>query len=416
MIEILYLLSTKENFDKYVSLIDSKVLTKEVELIVSDMSNYYQSFNKESIDWDEFTTWFCIVKHSSYKKEKLDMYKTILQRAAEYAPTDTYEEIVQTLITKEYGAKIADKAMLIADGLEKDIGSVQQLMDEYQSKHSKAAEKIELEEMPSFEDLHTKMSSSGDGLEWRLECLNKSLGPLRLGDFIVIGKRPESGGTTLAVSEATYMAKQLPDDRPVLYISNEEAANTVRHRIKQAAIGKDMNDIMYDKAQAESDYVDAIGNVKKIQFRHGSDITVADIINLCEAYNPGLIIIDQLWKVPWPELSKQGDVQRLTSLFQEARRWAQKYCPVIAIHQADALGDNEKYLHYNRLYMVKTAAQGEADAIIMIGATDEPGYEHVRYFNIPKNKLLGGPFTDESLRHGKFEVRIRAEIARFTDK
>lgn len=416
MREILYLINTKENFDKYIPLIDSKVLSKEAEQIIKDLDNYYQSFEKTEVDWDEFTTWFCIVQHSSWKQEKLDLYRTIFTNVKEYTPTDTYEDIIQSLITKEYAAKIADKAMLIADGVEHDILPIQELMDEYQDKHVSAGETIELTEMPTFEDLHTTMSSSGDGLDWRLECLNKSLGPLRKGDFVVVGKRPEVGGTTFVASESTFMAAQLPDERPVLVIANEEAELAVMHRYKQAAIGKDINNITYDKALAESEYITAVGNSKKIQLKHKAGVTVQDIIDWCEAYNPGLIIIDQLWKVDWPKVGNKGDVQRLTALFQEARRWSQKYAPVIAVHQADAIADNEKWLHYDRLYMVKTAAQGEADAIIMIGATDEIGCEYTRYLNIPKNKLLGGPYTEESLRHGKFEVRIRADIGRFSDK
>ena len=305
--------------------------------------------------------------------------------------------------------------MRIADGTDNDMLAISELMDEYSSKHATVGEEVELAVMPTFEEIHEVINAAGEGLDWRLKFMNQSLGPLRKGDFVVIGKRPETGGTTFVTSECTFMAAQLPDDRPVLYIANEESETAIRHRIKQAAIGKDTTNIMYDYAAAEKEYEKAVGSNTKIQLMHKPGVNIRDIHDWCEQLNPGLIIIDQLWKVGGFEGRNTGDVQRLTQIFQEARIIAQKYAPVMAVHQADNSADNEKWLHYNQLYMVKTAAQGEADAIVMIGATDEIGMEHMRYLNVPKNKLLGGPDTDEALRHGKAEVRIRADIARFID-
>lgn len=414
MLEILHLFKTKENYNKYISLVDTKVFTKETKQLVEDIGEFYSSLNVPEIIWEEFETWFCIIKHSSYKEERLDLFKQIFARLKQYSPTETYEEIIQTLISREYATKIADTALSIADGTNNDLSTVQQLMDEYETKHVSVATKIELEDMPSFSDLQTQINSSGTGLNWRLDCLNQSLGPLRLGDFIIVGKRPEVGGTTFSCSEASYMAKQLPDDRPVLYVGNEESELALRNRIKQAAIGKDSLYIGAYPQAAEQEYVAAVGSLRKIQLKHKAGVSVKEILDWCEAYNPGLIIIDQLWKVQG--FHNLGEVQRLTALFQEARRWAQLYAPVIAVHQADGASDGEKYLHYNRLYGSKTGVQGEADAIIMLGATEEVGQEHTRYINIPKNKLIGDQHTDEAVRHGKFEVRIRADIARFTNK
>ena len=61
----------------------------------------------------------------------------------------------------------------------------------------------------------------------------------------------------------------------------------------------------------------------------------------------------------------------------------------------------------------QTDIQGEADAIIALGRTHEPGFEQSRFIYIPKNKLAGGPLSDESQRNGKFEVLIQPDIARF---
>jgi hypothetical protein len=63
----------------------------------------------------------------------------------------------------------------------------------------------------------------------------------------------------------------------------------------------------------------------------------------------------------------------------------------------------------------KTSKQAEADWILGIGRSNESGVEAIRYFNISKNKLLGDENTDPNQRHGRYEVYIRPEIARYED-
>jgi hypothetical protein len=64
-----------------------------------------------------------------------------------------------------------------------------------------------------------------------------------------------------------------------------------------------------------------------------------------------------------------------------------------------------KYPGMEHLYMSKTGAQGEADAIIMIGSI--PSEPNMRYIHTPKNKLTG--------KTTKHEVFILKDIARFRD-
>jgi hypothetical protein len=59
----------------------------------------------------------------------------------------------------------------------------------------------------------------------------------------------------------------------------------------------------------------------------------------------------------------------------------------------------------------KTDKAGEADLIITLGRDKEEEYK--RYLHLPKNKLWGSSATLEAHRHGKFEVSIQPEIARY---
>jgi hypothetical protein len=63
----------------------------------------------------------------------------------------------------------------------------------------------------------------------------------------------------------------------------------------------------------------------------------------------------------------------------------------------------------------KTSKQAEADWILGLGKTHELGMEFNRYLHLSKNKLSGDDDTDPSLRHGKLEVLIQPDVARYCD-
>jgi replicative DNA helicase len=414
MLDILYLLSTRENYDKYYHTINKAVLSKETVQIANDIEHYYKSFDKDSVDWEDFSTWFCVVKHSSFKEEKLELFRNIFSRLSEYEPDETYDEIVHTMVKREYATKIAEEALAIADGTSSDMEKVRILVGDFEDKYlSSTSSKYERISMPSFSELNDTVYSSGAGLDWRLDCLNQAVGPLRIGDLVVVAKRPETGGTTFACSEATHMATQLDDEDCILYFANEEAEGNYRFRLKQATLGCESTFFHTGAERAEEEYLKRIGNPDKIQVIHDPNATIHDLREMVESLQPKLLIIDQLWKVGG--FDQSGDVQRIGMLYNEARKLAQEFCPVIAIHQADVTAEGERYIGQHQMHLSKTAVQGEADAIITIGVINEAGFEHTRFLNIPKNKLLGGPKTDESLRHSMHEVTILPERARFKD-
>jgi hypothetical protein len=63
----------------------------------------------------------------------------------------------------------------------------------------------------------------------------------------------------------------------------------------------------------------------------------------------------------------------------------------------------------------KTAKQAEADWIAGIGKSHNPNEESIRFINLSKNKLQGDSDTVPELRHGRFEVLIEPQVARYKD-
>ena len=126
-------------------------------------------------------------------------------------------------------------------------------------------------------------------------------------------------------------------------------------------------------------------------------------------------MFDQLDKVHGFSNEARDDL-RIGKLYEWARDIAKEYCPVIAVSQVDGSGEGEKWIHMNQLRGSKTDKIGEADAIITVGKSNEPGEDLKRFIHVPKNKLFGGKRSLEAHRHGAFELEIVPSIARYKSK
>lgn len=252
------------------------------------------------------------------------------------------------------------------------------------------------------------------GLRWRLDTLNKMLGSLRGGDFGFIFARPETGKTTLLASETTFMAEQLnEEDGPIIWLNNEEKGNKVKIRCYQASLGLSLASINSNTAGARSAYMKKTRGKHMLYDPKGA-IHKSTVEKLCRRYKPSLIVVDQIDKIVGFEADRED--LKLGAIYQWFRELAKEYnCAVIAVCQADGTGEGQKWLNMNNVSSAKTSKQAEADWILGVGKIHDVGYENLRYLNVSKNKLAGDEDTNPDLRHGRKEVIIRAEVARYED-
>lgn len=250
------------------------------------------------------------------------------------------------------------------------------------------------------------------GLRWRLDSLNKSVGSLRKGNFVVIFARPESGKTAFVVDQAAFMASQLTEESgPVLFFNNEEMGEAVKGRLYQAALGCTINHLRKAPDRAQEAYREATKG--KIRLLDSASIHKRQVEEICEREKPSLIIFDQIDKIKGFKADRED--LALGAIYQWAREMAKTYCPVIGVCQADASAEGQKWLNMDNMANSKTAKAAEADAIIGIGKTHDAGFELIRFLNLPKNKLGRDADCEQSLRHGKFEVILQPEINRYKD-
>lgn len=411
-LDILKILATdKIKYYKYRKFIGDVLVSKYTKKILEDYNVYYREFGSKSIDLDNFPTWFFTTRHPKISMEDKEIYdKMLLALKSHKVDTSLENEIIKGFITRDSAALIADEAMRISEGESLDMGKVRKLYREWEHNTGKAAE---IDSRFVSDDIEEILSSTigPSGLDWRLKFLNDSLGPIRKGDFILFGKRPDSGGTTLMASEATFMAPQLPEDKYVLWVNNEEKGESVKLRLIQAALGETAEYIEKNRKDAMADYIKIVGE-GKIKVFDDAKASIYDVEELLSREDVGLLIVDQLRKLKGLEHIK-GDVQRDEGIFNTGREWAKAYCPVMVVHQADGTAEGQQWISQNQLYGSKTAVQGELDAIITIGRTLDPSTADRRYIWVPKNKLCGGPKSDPLMRNGRAEVKIVPEKARF---
>jgi replicative DNA helicase len=317
---------------------------------------------------------------------------------------DVLEDQIKDLINRSLAYDLALEAISVSEG-NKDFDSILTFIDKFNNKP-----KVEETEFISdnLEDLYNDTVLT-QGLRWRLGSLNKSLGSLRQGDFGFVFARPETGKTTFLASEITYFAEQA--NGPVLWFNNEEQGNKVKIRTFQATLGVTLTELFANRQGNNELYLQRThGNLK---IYDSASINKRQIEHICRELNPKCIVIDQIDKLKGFE-GDRNDL-RLTSIYQWARELAKMYCPVIGVCQADVSGEGKKWLTMDNVAESKTGKQGEADFIIGIGKTHDLNFEHVRYLHLSKNKLSGDADTDPLLRHGRIEVLIRPEIARYED-
>lgn len=273
----------------------------------------------------------------------------------------------------------------------------------------------EKEEIQNSEFVSTRLTDllssqiNSPGLNWRLQCLRESLGPLRKGDFGFIFARPETGKTTFLASEISYFATQIPEDKCIIWFNNEEQGEKVMLRCIQSYFGVDTGNILDNSEKFDKEWSELIN--ERILIYDNAGITTRDVDRVVKSRSPALVVFDQLDKIRG-KASDRRDLE-LGDLYSWGRELAKTYCPIIGICQAAASAENKMWLYMDDVADAKTAKQAEADWILGIGKVhDNP---NIRYLNICKNKLIGGPETMPESRHGRMQVIIKPEIARYDD-
>lgn len=416
-IDLLRLITDKDKFVRFQPHIKEHVLGKEALTIFHSIENYYKSYpHATSINWADFESFFFVLRNSSLTKQEIPLYKSIFKNLS--TPTTSsvvLEDLLKHYITEDYLTRIANRALGVGSGKTGSkvdaIDDIAELVKQHDKEVSRSISKTDL--FTDFDVSAVSRTLASGGYEWRLEELNVSVGPLRRGNFVIVGARPEVGKTTFLASEVTHFASQIRNDQCVLWVNNEQPADEVTFRIVQAALGWTTADILADEAAAMAEYTRIMnGDKHRIHVvRDDAGLNNVKSLNaLMKDLNPAMVVFDQLDKVEGFSKAERDDL-RLGQIYLWARRVALEYGVVLAASQVDASAEGMQWVTQDKLRGSKTDKPGEADVILTIGK-DASGTSE-RCLSVCKNKCFGGSRTIPSARHGKYSVEILPEIARF---
>jgi replicative DNA helicase len=409
-LDLLRIAFNKEKYERFKEVVKKHNISSTTLEVFNILGLYWDNYpGRTDVDLPSLETFFYIVSGKKLKDpEKYDLLFTNLK---DKPPSHIEGDVLQHLITLDYASRIYDEVLGVSVGTAgKHLTNIAPILDEYNKEVGKASPIASLFVPASLGYISGMVSSPG--LSWRIAEMNVSLGPLRKGDFMILGARPETGKTTFIASESTFMLQQLKEDEHVIWINNEEASAKVMARCIQAFFGVTTGELMANTATYEEKWLAAGGSRFLILDDDSSINSPTKLDKLFRDYKPGLIIFDQLDKVHGFKNDRED--LRIGALYEWARGLAKTHCPVIAVSQLDGTAEGEKYPGMEKLRGSKTDKPGEADAVVLIG--NEKDGTLNRYLSIDKNKLFGGPRSNEAHRHGKFELSIDAPRARYISK
>ena len=393
-------------YNKYVNLSYIKTNFKELYKIYNTLVHVYTKHTNTSISREELESVYLSnypVLKDADRRELSGLLDRIFSAKVD---ASLLRDTLDTHRSRALAGQLAILALEANEGKKGALEALQKAIGAFQE--TSVGEEVSFVS-DDLEALYTTVIQA-PGIKWPLPCLNEAVGPLRKGNFVVVFARPETGKTTFMAQFATNAVAQV--DRPILWFNNEQAGGEVKLRFYQAMFGVTTKELMSDRAKFHSLYKE---KTKDLLFLYDSDILYRETIeSLCREYDPSLVIIDQLDKIEGGPKEDRRDLV-LGNTYVWARSLAKRYCPVVGVSQASDSGENVKYLTYSHLADSRTAKPAEADLILGIGLSRDDDFQLYRYLNISKNKLLGDENTKAELRHGKFQVILEPEIARYRE-
>ena len=405
--QLIALVLHKDQYVRFSRHLKEYTMLPETWEIMQDIGEYFKTYPSDTkVDLSKYVAWTRTSRHPTWNKAQREAYEVIVEMASEMEPDPAIMDRMYELATAIDIKDKIDTAIYV--GGTPTMDEVGKLIDEYRE-HTTAGGYDDPLAAFDLHDVFDSLSRTG-GLRWRLDELNVSVGPICKSDFVIVGKRPEVGGTTFLTSEFTHMLTQLPEGARAVIFNNEESKSKVYARLMQSALNMTVMDMAADPKKVTDDYTKLLGT-RNIDVVHDTSLTTGKVDAILQRRKYDLIGFNVLWKVrPYGKLE---DYQRYEHVARWARRVADRYAPVIAIWQADASAEGVEWMDQSQLYGTKTGVQGEADVQIMIGKSNEPGLQDERYLSVVKNKIPGSKGTIPRMRHGRFIVDMDAERGRF---
>lgn len=388
-LQLLRLMRVRSDFNKARGAIKLSQYDSRTRKIIKALDKYYKTYPSHGqIEFESFIPLFDRL-YSEMDKDDKAAYKTIFKNIAKgYPSAEDRAGILSSIAEHDVAHTAFDIVSSYNDGDDVDVAQeLGQLLDRYKLV-------VGTEKMPEVgENIDSILDDLEDdeGVHWRLQCINDAMRPLKGGDFGIIAARPDQGKTSFLASELSYMASQLPEGRPILWLNNEGNGSGIQLRVKQAALGATVDELvqMKDDGTLYDKYYEAVGGENRVRVMNIHGYNTGQVEALVESISPGIIVFDMLDNVRGFGDAARNDL-KLELMYQWGRELGVKYDAIgLATSQISADGANLQYPGMSLLKDSKTGKQGACDFQIMIGSLESKPEEYgsVRWVSAPKNKL-----------------------------
>lgn len=389
---LLKALSKKEYYDHYWGYVNHHILAVETTTIGKDYKKYYEIYpDHKDIQWDLFSNQFSTSWHNR------DLSDSDINHYCDYVIPEIVKsngEDVESVLLGVMGKELLEKIDICTEqGV--DIAKIRSLVDEYENKYNNIV-KLEDKDCFHLDEIDYSILELQNGIPYFLPTLQRSLGGLMPGNFVVVSADVNTGKSAFIISQVVSAFKYLHEvgeNSPILYFNSEDTLAEVGMRFFSNLHHNEVVEGYEQLVKTAEKTTNKFKNKYNTKLFKGFQLfgqNIAYIRNKVKKYRPSLVVIDITDK-----LSADEDPKNLKKLFDGLRDMAAEFLvPIIGTTQAgdqkffnakENKMDSKKYLSSSNAYGSKTGKGGSATVFIGIGKDIEES-STTRYINIGKKK------------------------------
>lgn len=387
---LLRIIKYKEQFTKVDRYIPRSAIDKRTKAVTDDIRKYFEMNPEEDvIDFPSFRSMFFTTWHKNMGEDDCTYYNQLMDRMETDVPESVKKNIINQLLELEFATEVANVIQEYEQGEEIDaVLTIGNLYDNVRD----TMERTTAFEFSDLDDSTVGEASDDEGLEWPLKCMQDTYRNIQGGDQYIIAARPGKGKTSFLTHLNWSLAKQMPDNKVIVWFNNESRRQRIMSRQIQSALNMTNGELGKLKAAGTLNeaYIKEMGRKDRVRVYdiHGkNNFHLEEILEGIGIDNVGAIVIDMLDNVKFPTRKDAREDQRLEQLYQWSRELGVRYnCPVFPTSQISNEGAGLMFPTENMLKDSKTGKQGACDGIIMLGSSDDPLLQNKRGISMPKTK------------------------------
>lgn len=362
------------------------VLSDQYALVAAEVDAYYTNDPQAtSVD----TEWLGNRLSRKYEKHA-DLFRRIVNQLQAVSSANIVDEFIE--LRKQRIAEELSTALLM------NSGNIKELMEEYAAADSlddEGSDEPEFYEGAPVREL-AEIFNPDNMVQLHPPALQEAVGGLPIPAHLVIFARPEMGKSLFGINMAATFAHQ--GDR-TLYFGNEDPARIMLLRFVSRFTGLTRAQILSDMDNAtELAMQRGYGNLRFVPLAPGS---ISDIRKHILAYDPKIVVVDQLTNLTCGDKSKTDKFEELAYRMRMLLR--ETGTAGISLCQAGESAEGKLILSMDDVYYSNTGIAAQCDVMVGMGANGEFVNMNKRMLSLCKNKLGGShdalPVSIDPLRN-----------------